>query len=485
MAQEICARRQRAIAGRGLFVALVAAGLGCLPSAILHAQSTTVHGYITAVHPPDGFDVNGEHVITTAETQFGPLGTKNPVSNGPMRESVQIGAWVEVFGDFGPDAKTVTARSVLLRDAAKQKLAGLGIIISVVATAPELVIAADGYRIRVTTATEINYPKDIKSAADVRAGMWVLYEGKLDQSGHLVAGKIRFLQQERAIEKQGQVATDPIHPLETPQMPANTVLTAKDDAPPPGNVFCQTGSQQIVGEEILFGNPTSRLYGYDVYKISKDRALQSRVRRIGMSMVPAYQKRLTTDDPSKIEFLFCAVDNPAREVITSLEVAEQGRILVSAQLASRFKNDDQLAAVLADGIAYALHQKPPFVIDVNQSTLAAGAGAASVVFVPITGGAASVVVGSIYRHEIEVAEREQRWRVALQLMADAGCDPWQAPEAWRLARPGKLPADTSTLKYPDQSDYQFGILNLMYKKPALTNATASDPTAEGSASGKP
>ena len=83
------------------------------------------------------------------------------------------------------------------------------------------------------------------------------------------------------------------------------------------------------------------------------------------------------------------------------------------------------------------------------------------------------------------ALNEQRWRVALQLMSDAGYDPWQAPEAWRLAAPGKLPADTSTLKYPDRSGYQFAILNLTYKKPAPTNVTEGGSTANPSASRKP
>jgi hypothetical protein len=97
----------------------------------------------------------------------------------------------------------------------------------------------------------------------------------------------------------------------------------------------------------------------------------------------------------------------------------------------------------------------------------------------------------VYQHEIDKALKEQRGRVALELMADAGYDPWQAPEAWRLAEAKKLPGDSSTLKYADRSLYQLGILNLMYKKPAPTNATASGSTANTSAmantsaSGKP
>jgi hypothetical protein len=62
---------------------------------------------------------------------------------------------------------------------------------------------------------------------------------------------------------------------------------------------------------------------------------------------------------------------------------------------------------------------------------------------------------------------EQRGRVALSLMEDAGYDPWQAPEAWRLLEPKKLPADLNSLKYPNRSGYQLGILNLQY---SLTTA---------------
>ena len=111
-----------------MFVTIVAAALGGLPSAILHAQSPTLHGYITALHPPNGFDINGEHVITSAETRFGPIGARNPVSNGPMRDAIEIGAWAQVFGQQDRKAKTVAAQTVLFRDDWDRKLTGLGVI---------------------------------------------------------------------------------------------------------------------------------------------------------------------------------------------------------------------------------------------------------------------------------------------------------------------------------------------------------------------
>jgi len=45
-------------------------------------------------------------------------------------------------------------------------------------------------------------------------------------------------------------------------------------------------------------------------------------------------------------------------------------------------------------------------------------------------------------------------------LARSGFDPWLAPEAWRFLEPKKLPAKLASLKYPDSSCYQIGILRL-------------------------
>jgi hypothetical protein len=476
MPQEIWASEQRAVAGPGLLVALVAAVLTFLPSAILHAQSPAVHGYITAVHPPDGFDVNGEHVVTTPDTQFGVIGAKTPQSNGPMREAVEIGAWVEVFAERDRTAKIVTARTVLFRDAAESKLSGLAVIEKVISNAPELVFAADGYRIRVTSATEIKFPKDVEPQADVHSGMWTLYEGRLGKDGLLVADKVRFLSTKHAKAKSEKVSGNSSAPAVMPQPPANPDEAAKNSAPPPDSASGQTEVQsEVRGKEIQFDDIT--------YRISKDPALQSRVLRVAGSLIPEYQKQMPANDPSKIHFLFIAIDAPWHEVHTSSD--EEGVILVPAKLVARFKNDDQLAAVLADGIAYSLQQQAPMVIQLNRTTLEEAAGVAAVSFIPYAGPFAELVGGQAMRNQHERALQEERWRVALELMADAGYDPWQAPEAWRLAEAKKVPADTSALKYPERSGYQFGILNLMYPKTAPVNATESGSTANTSASGKP
>ena len=76
---------------------------------------------------------------------------------------------------------------------------------------------------------------------------------------------------------------------------------------------------------------------------------------------------------------------------------------------------------------------------------------------PVTGAGTTALGG-----KIEIGQEEQRGRVALALMTDAGYDPRQAPEAWRLLEPKDLPANPQSLNYPRLSGYELGILNLQY-----------------------
>jgi hypothetical protein len=456
MPPEICAGWPRAVVGRPKFIAVIAAALSCLPSAILSAQSLPVHGYITAIHPPDSFEVNGEQITLSTDTEFGPISAKTPAINSLTRDAVQIGAWVEVYGPRDRQAKTVVARTVLFRDDENRELSALAVIERIFSTAPDLVIAADGYHIRVTTATEVKLPHDLKSAADVRAGMWVFYEGKLGHDGLLVASKVHFLSTWHPKPKSQSAQAGSNQTVATPQ----------------------SGDSTTGQPEIEIDDRRTEIDLHDItWQISKDVALQSRVRRVGMNLIPAYQRRLPEDDPAKIHFEFLAVRNPTRDVESSAE----GLILVPAHLAARFKNDDQLAAVMADAMAYSLQQGMPLVFQMNRNNLEWAGVLAATNLIPYAG----LVTSSVYTYEIEKALKEQRWRVALELMADAGYDPWQAPEAWRLAVPGKLPADTSKLKYPERAGYQLAILNLMYKKPAPINDAETGPTANSSAGTSP
>jgi len=197
------------------------------------------------------------------------------------------------------------------------------------------------------------------------------------------------------------------------------------------------------------------------HTLPADQPLQQRVHRIGMALVPAYQREMADDDPSKVHFRFFAIDDKrSRGEISLLD----GVILVSKQTIERLRSDDQVAAVLADGIAYNLQRQAAKQIKTNRAAWGAEiAGEVAGAFVPGLGPAMMLSSG-LAGGKAEIAMQEERLRIALALMHDAGYDPYQAPEAWRLLAPKKLPANPSSLKYPDASCYQLGQLNLQYAR---------------------
>jgi hypothetical protein len=193
-----------------------------------------------------------------------------------------------------------------------------------------------------------------------------------------------------------------------------------------------------------------------------DQAMQERVRRVGMKVIPEYQKQLPDDSPSKIHFRIYVVDEPVfREDIECVE----GLILVPRQVVERLASDDQLAAIMANGVAYSIEaQSARLRTEILEIEGAEFAGDVVGGFVPGVN-VGTVVGGLVANHEIEKRMREQAGRIALTLMADAGFDPRQAPEAWRLLAPKKLPKDLASLKYPSRAGYQMGILRLETEPP--------------------
>jgi hypothetical protein len=154
-----------------------------------------------------------------------------------------------------------------------------------------------------------------------------------------------------------------------------------------------------------------------------------------------------------------------------------GLILVPKQVVERLQNDDQLAALLADGVAHSLQLQSARIAKEFLEIYGAQA-VAELALSAVPGAFIAADVGAgIAAHKVEVLMEEGRRRIALTLMADAGYDPWQAPEAWRLLAPKHLPMGVATTKYPNRSGYQLGILNLQYgSERASTSATHASQT---------
>lgn len=399
------------------------------------AQESGVEGYITAVKSPDGFDVNGEHVTTQSGTTYGVIGDKTGVR--VSADGVQLGAFVRVSGEPAAGNKGILASSILFRDDWDKKLTGFSVVDRVLATGEEPIFQADGYRIRIDAHTDLSFGGSLKTLADVGPNTWLYYKGKRDANGVLVATRAKF------VPARGWAWLAP-HPKTHPQQEPVPAQGARMDA---------DGKMVSLHAKVRLGDAG----GYCGWrKVSTDVALQERVLRIGERLLPAYQKQLAMDDPAKIWFRFYVVeDDKIRDDIE----CNGGLILMPARGMERLQTDDQIAALLANGIAYYIQTQSAQLIAESREVLGVqfAADLAGV-------GAVALVPDAIVAHVVEMRMQEERGRMALELMADAGFDPWQAPEAWRRVAPKTVPKDWETVKFPNRGGYQLGTLNLQYSR---------------------
>jgi hypothetical protein len=324
------------------------------------------------------------------------------------------------------------------------KLSGLALVVNVRSIDGDHVFQADGYRVRVDATTETAFSGSLKTLADVVPGSWIHFEGVLDQTGVLAARKAEFF-------------PPGFRRVFTAMGPKNTKNT-EDYQPITHDSLLDAGGH--------FVNPHTKVRLSDAggscgwHRVPADQQLQERVERIGMSIVPAYQKQLPPNDPSRIPFRFYAV---ADDKFRSVLACNLGLVLVPKNVVGRLQNDEQLAAVLADGVAFNLQRQLVTI------TLADGAGVSADVAGALVGGglglwATDVLVERTIGREVALRLERARARISLQLLADAGYDPWQAPEAWRLLAPNEAPKDLQALTYTREGKYQLSILNLQYKQ---------------------
>jgi predicted Zn-dependent protease len=276
-----------------------------------------------------------------------------------------------------------------------------------------MILRADGYPIQINAATKIAYSAPLSSLSHVKPNIWITYHGTRSPDGIFVADTVGF--QANDISKSEGKLID-----------KNTY----DPAAVPSD------SKQGAMSKYFLGLNPKKIPPY------ADAAMQERVKRIGTSLIPAYQRSLTDDNESKINFQFQVIDYPKLHDALTMP---SGVILVPRQVVERLENDSQLATVLADNIATALEKQSYRMIPAAKTMGAANA-AATVggFFVPGLGVATSLATGAANK-SIQTDLRNQSGRVSLGLMHDAGYDIQQAPIAWwRLAtKPTKPLANTT------------------------------------------
>jgi hypothetical protein len=325
-----------------------------------------------------------------------------------------------------------------------QKLSGLAVVVKVASIAGDPLFQADGYSIRVQSGTVTAFSGSLKSLADAVPGVWIHFEGVRDETGVLVARKAEFF--------------PPGSRKSFTEMGPRKAKHAPDYQP--------VTRDSLLDADGHFVSPHTKVRLSDAggpcgwHRVPADRSLQERVERIGMQLVPEFQKQLPPNNPSRIPFRFYAV---ADDKVRSAFACNVGLVLVPKNVMERLQNDDQLAAVLADAVAFNLQRQ---LVTISSLDMVAG-GSEVVASIPAlfpAGYIAGEAVEGIVDHEMEARLQRELARMALQLVADAGFDPWQAPEAWRLLAPKDALQDVQSLKYTHEGKYQLSILKLQYKR---------------------
>jgi hypothetical protein len=408
---------------------------GCLFASGQDKSEPAVEGYITAVRGPNDFDVNGTRVWTSPAARYGIIGGKAATNSEVVHGALMPGTYVQIAGDVTD--KGVNASEALIAGDWNRQIEGFGVIDRVITDGPAPIFQADGYRIRIASTTVTKFASGLKTLADVGTNTWLRYAGRRGPGGVLLATQVTFI-------KARQFKVKPPEP---------------DPLPTEPSLIDSRGKLVSARTKVRFGD-AGGWCGW--HKVVMDQAMQERVRRVGMKVIPEYQKQLPDDSPSKIHFRIYVVDDPVfREDLECVE----GLILVPRQVVERLASDDQLAAIMANGVAYSIEaQSARLRTEILEIEGAEFAGDVVGGFVPGVN-VGTVVGGLVANHEIEKRMREQAGRIALTLMADAGFDPRQAPEAWRLLAPKKLPKDLASLKYPSRAGYQMGILRLETEPP--------------------
>lgn len=445
-------------------------------------QTFSVVGYITAVPAHSGnvteFDVNAQHVVVSDNTSFGLIGSRTTTNYGPLRSALQIGAFVKVVGKTDRKTKATVASTIFLRPDWDAALTGIGVIDKVLKPASEPVFRADGYFVRLTKSTKVTLAPGVSSIQNVGVNSWISFEGKQSSSGELVASKV-LIMPEKSTAYRGlfgakhsyspnlipATAKEP-KPTETSNSKGEKIVTPVPDP----EIDPQTG-RRVDFEKLLDkdGNLTQdagiRMGALHIWHLipastPAEQAMQARVRRIGERLIPAYQKALPADAPSKIRFEFYAFDDKR---LRSDFCPSTGLILIPVQVIDRLQNDDQLAAILADGIAYNLQRQAARRADVARKMLGPAI-AANLLLQASLLGVVPIIAEKKAGDAITLQHFEERGRISMGLLADADYDPWQVPEAWKLLEPKHAAHDASTLAYNDYAGYLLSILNLEYPK---------------------
>lgn len=432
--------------------AFLLCALLAMPAACVRGQEfPSISGYVTRAVTASDFDVNGFHILCTAETNAASKSVQGVTGSTVAcpGDPPFVGEGIVVYYSLS-NTETNSKYAVRLerqRTKPPGKISGSAVIEAAPAQeavgAPDsgLIVRADGYRIRITRKTTIKWNPPLQSLAEVKAGDWIKYKGKQDAAGVLVAASV-------------EIGPNAISSGEEK-------LRAKGEYDP--SAVTAEAKQNYLKDGFAGGCRGSYVRGCDPRRFPpfKDAMMQARIEKIGNSLIPAYQRALPDSDPTKIDFRFQVIDT---KLIRDAFTLPSGIILVPHQVVERMQNDSQLAAILADAIAHVLERQQYRAEGKQKGAIAATlAGVATTPY----GGGYIAAEGMTAEREILTEEAEQGCRVSLSLLHDAGYDIDQAPMAWWLLDPMD-PKPIAEINMPDRVAYLYRVLGETWHNPAAS-----------------
>jgi hypothetical protein len=393
-------------------------------------QSPDLDGYVTRVASSSDFDVNGRRVLCGPQTEsiLRPIAGETLSSSGCPLDAPYLGEPMIIYGSL--KKRAVRADKIETRLAPPGVVHGSAVIDALPSGGSEsswpgnLLVRADGRRILVGGESRVTLIPPLHALADVRPGDWIEYIGKVSADAFVHAEKVR-ISPNTVSKAEAYARSDIVHVVATP-----------DPSQP------DTAAVKYIA---IDDHPATFYF---------DPAIQARVDAVMKKLIPPFQRDLPDDDPRKIKLrVQITADRPWNRVVP----LPKGVILMPHQVVERMQNDSELAAVLADGIAFTLENEAFRM----RAVVPVVATASFAYFDPLIAWG----ITDTAKTEVEQIRDDQSGRVALCLMHDAGYDIDQAPLAWWLLA-SKKPKPISRIPLPHRAAYLYRILGETWNNPA-------------------
>lgn len=393
-------------------------------------KSVKIHGYVTAVHSQNSFEIDDYRINRDSSLTLEFEREDSEEADAEPVRDVRVGTEMEIKGEYDSETHELHAKSIKVMPSELKKVKRTALV----ETVPEIQnrgtywqgrVRLDGQNLIVDERTKLTIvpnksqkraQKEAAKAAkkatkadnqtpseafvltridDVHKNMFASYEGIREVDGTIRALKLEFKDNELTSSE-----------TKLWKSLAPKVKAFKSEKP---------------GE--------LRIGSVGKFKTVPNNDVQQYVRRLGESLIPANQKELAPGDPNRIPFQFFVVENK----VPNAFACANGTVVVHSGLFRSVENEAQLAFVIGHEIAHAtqehtirqmeFHKKKRIGLAIG----AAFAGAYGAYNVRDLLNLVNAAIVNGYSRHLE----NQSDRLGMQYMLATGYDPREAPRAWK------------------------------------------------------